>query len=130
MFCLDEIEEMGVQVFGTVKSETGECTTKSPENVFKTYPTQSPTQLNSRLLNQTFLSDYEVLNLDVSTLIAICSNLTHGHSNWIFENSKILNLQIRDEVQHSGQLWSELQKFMSGRLETKRTNGCSCLFVK
>ena len=110
----DDIEDMGVKVFGTVRCENGESIAKSPEDVFKTYPTQSPAQLNCRLLNQTFLSDYEVLNMDVSTLIAMCSNLTHGHSNWIFENSKILNMQIRDEIEHSGQLWNELEKFISG----------------
>ncbi|XP_063719042.1 UPF0415 protein C7orf25 homolog isoform X2 [Symsagittifera roscoffensis] len=113
----EEIEEMGVKVFGYIRDEASSNSEKvtfrdpSRSDIFG----DSSVILNTRFRNQSFLNEFEVVNLDVSTILALCSNLTHGYCDWVLPNSTVLNMQVADELEHYGQLWNELDSFLSGK---------------
>ena len=71
--------------------------------------------LNTRFRNQSFLNEFQTVNLDVSTILALCSNITHGSCDWVLPNSTVLNMQVRDEADHYMQLWNELESFIKGK---------------
>lgn len=109
----DDIERMGVKVFGYIKGPEGDVEFRDPNHseIFR----ESNVVLNTRFRNQSFLNEFTTVNLDVSTILALCSNLTHGSCDWDLPNSTVLNLQVRDESKHHMQLWNELDSFLKDK---------------
>ena len=78
----------------------------------QTSPCKFPSDASSEVADTTAEDSIMTVNLDITTVICLISNLCHGHCNYVFQDA-VLNFQAKQERNHA--VLPSLHKFMQGQ---------------